>query len=223
MPKRFLFLQGVSSPFFAHLADQLTAAGYSVFKVNFNCGDAAYWRLPGAWRFRDEVSSLAQWLAAKLESHGFTDVVLFGDRRPIHIAAVECARRLGVTAHVFEEGYFRPNWITLERGGVNRYSALPRDADWYLKNAPHFPEETYQRVHTSLSVRAAHDIAYHLANLGNFIAYPGYHTHRPANAVVEYAGLARRFALLGVNERRDKVICDRLVNEGKPFFLLPLQ
>ena len=223
MPKRFLFLQGVSSPFFAHLADQLTTAGHSIFKVNFNCGDAAYWRLPGAWSFRDDVSSLAQWLAVKFESHGFSDVVLFGDRRPIHIAAIECAKRLGATVHVFEEGYFRPNWITLERGGVNRYSALPRDPDWYLTNAPCIAEKSHQHVHTPLSVRAAHDIAYHLANLGNFIAYPGYHTHRPANAVVEYAGLARRFAMLRFYERRDKVICDRLINERKPFFLLPLQ
>ena len=223
MPKRFLFLQGVSSPFFARLADQLTAAGHTVFKVNFNCGDASYWRLPDAWSFRDTVSSLPPWLTAKFESHGFTEMVLFGDRRPIHIAAIECAKRLGATVHVFEEGYFRPNWVTLERGGVNPHSGLPRDPDWYLKHAPHVLEETFQRVHTPLFVRAAHDIAYHLANLGNFIAYPGYRTHRPANAVVEYAGLARRFALLGFHQRRDKVICDRLVNAGKPFFLLPLQ
>ena len=223
MPKRFLFLQGVSSPFFARLADQLTAEGHTVFKVNFNCGDAAYWRKAGAWNFHDDVSLLPHWLTEKIESQALTDVVLFGDRRPIHVAAILCARRLEKTVHVFEEGYFRPHWITLERGGVNRYSALPRDPYWYLKNAAHISEDAHQRVHTPLSVRAAHDIAYHLANLGNFIAYPGYRTHRPANAVVEYAGLARRFALLGLHERRDKVICDRLENEGKPFFLLPLQ
>lgn len=223
MQRKFLLLQGVSSPFFARLSDRLIAAGHQVFKVNFNCGDAAYWFPRNAWNFRGALSALPEWLTRKFESHGFTDVVLFGDRRPIHVPAISCAKRLGVTVHVFEEGYFRPNWVTLERAGVNRYSALPRDPDWYLKNASRIPEHTHQRVHTPLSVRAAHDIAYHLAGIGNFIGYPNYRTHRPYNAAVEYAGLARRFALLGFHARQDKVICDRLVNERKPFFLLPLQ
>ena len=223
MPKRFLFLQGVSSPFFARLADSLIAQRHAVFKVNFNCGDAAYWLPRGASNFRGAVTALPDWLAAKFASLGATDIVLFGDRRPIHVAAIAVAKRIGVTVHVFEEGYFRPNWVTLERGGVNKYSALPRDPDWYLKNAPRIAEQSYQPVHTPLSVRAAHDIAYHLANLGNVIAYPGYQTHRPYNAVIEYAGLARRFASLKFHERRDKIICDQFVNKKTPFFLLPLQ
>ena len=223
MQKRFLLLQGVSSPFFARLADRLISAGYPVFKVNFNCGDFAYWLPRSAWNFRATVSELPEWLTAKFELHAFTDVVLFGDRRPIHVSAIACAKQFGATVHVFEEGYFRPDWVTLERGGVNRYSALPRDPDWYLRHASHVPEQTHQLVHTPLSVRAAHDISYHLANIGNFIAYPGYRTHRPYNAVIEYAGLARRFALLGFHERKDKIICERLLHEGKPFFMLPLQ
>jgi capsular polysaccharide export protein len=223
MPKRFLLLQGVSSPFFARLGERLRAAGHRVFKVNFNCGDAAYWFPRAAWRFRGEVSALPEWLSAKFESHGFTDVVLFGDRRPVHVSAIACARKFGAKVHVFEEGYFRPNWVTLERGGVNRYSALPRDPAWYLNVTPRIPERAHQRIHTPLAIRAGHDIAYHLANTGNFICYPGYRTHRPFNAVVEYAGLARRFALLGFYERKDKIICDQLVNRKAPFFLLPLQ
>ena len=223
MPKRFLFLQGVSSPFFARLADSLIAAGHVVFKVNFNCGDAAYWFPRDASNFRGAITALPDWLTAKFASHGITDVVLFGDRRPIHVAAIAVAKRMGVIVHVFEEGYFRPNWVTLERGGVNKYSALPRDPDWYLKNAPRIAAESYQPVHTPLSVRAAHDIAYHLANIGNAIAYSGYQTHRPFNAMVEYAGLARRFASLRLYERKDKIVCDQLVNEKTPFFLLPLQ
>lgn len=223
MTKRFLFLQGVSSPFFARLANRLIAEGHAVFKVNFNCGDAAYWFPRSAWNFRGTASTLPEWLVPKFELHGFTDVVLFGDRRPIHVAAIACAKRHDARVHVFEEGYFRPNWVTLERGGVNRYSALPRDPDWYLKNAPRIPEQLYHPVRTPLSVRAAHDIAYHAANIGNVIGYPGYRTHRPYNAVIEYAGLARRFAMLRFHARQDKIICDQLVNERKPFFLLPLQ
>ena len=227
MSQRFLLLQGVSSPFFARLSNRLIAAGHQVFKINFNCGDAAYW-LPqlGAsktWSYRGTAESLPVWLDAKLESQGFTDMVLFGDRRPIHVSAIACAKKRRVKIHVFEEGYFRPNWVTLERGGVNRFSALPRDPDWYLQNAPRIPDQSHHPIQSPLSVRATHDIAYHLANLGNFAAFPGYRTHRPANAAIEYTGLTRRFAMLGFHERRDKAVCDRLLNEKKPLFLLPLQ
>ena len=223
MSKRFLFLQGVSSPFFARLADRLVADGNEVAKVNFNCGDAVYWMPRKAWSFRGDLSGLPDWLNEKFEAHGFTDVVLFGDRRPIHVSAVACAKQFGSTVHVFEEGYFRPNWVTLERGGVNRFSALPRDPDWYLRQAPRAAEVMHQRVHTPLSMRAAHDIAYHLANIGNFVGYGGYRTHRPYNALVEYAGLARRFASLRLYESRDRAICDQLIKGKTPFFLLPLQ
>ena len=223
MLKRFLFLQGVSSPFFSRLADRLTANGNDVFKVNFNCGDAAYWLPRGAWSFRGDLSALSDWLAPKIEAHGITDIVLFGDRRPVHASAITCAKLSRARIHVFEEGYFRPHWITLERGGVNGFSALPRDPNWYLRTAARVPEVLFQRVHTPLSVRAFHDIAYHLANIGNFVCFTNYRTHRPHNASVEYAGLAKRFALLRFRENSDSAICNQLVHGKTPFFLLPLQ
>ncbi|MGB7240597.1 MAG: capsular biosynthesis protein, partial [Sulfitobacter sp.] len=53
-----------------------------------------------------------------------TDIVLYGDTRPIHAKAIERARDLGLRIHVFEEGYLRPYWITYERGGSNGHSQL---------------------------------------------------------------------------------------------------
>ena len=227
MPKYFLLLQGVSSPFFARLSDSLVAAGQRVSKINFNCGDHAYWRplkpVENTWAFAEPAAALPAWLAAKMAAHGFTDVVLFGDRRPLHIAAIAEARRCGVRVHVFEEGYFRPHWVTLERGGVNRYSALPREPDWYLQHAGQIADTPCTPIHTPLRVRAAHDIAYHLANIGNAVAFANYRTHRPYNAFIEYAGLAKRFAMLRWCAERDALICKALLASARPFFLLPLQ
>ena len=53
-----------------------------------------------------------------------TDIVLYGDTRPIHAQAVAEARESGLTVHVFEEGYMRPYWVTYERGGSNGNSRL---------------------------------------------------------------------------------------------------
>ena len=55
---------------------------------------------------------------------GVTDVVLYGDTRPVHAEAVALAKARGLTVHVFEEGYMRPYWITYERGGSNGNSRL---------------------------------------------------------------------------------------------------
>lgn len=47
---------------------------------------------------------------------------------------------MGIEVFVFEEGYLRPNFITLEKNGVNANSKMPRNASFYLnytpKNAP---------------------------------------------------------------------------------------
>jgi capsular polysaccharide export protein len=79
--------------------------------------------------------------------HGITDLVVYGDTRPIHATAIAQARRRGITVHVFEEGYLRPYWVTYERGGANgiRRSWIPRwtemrraldGADMDLPDAP---------------------------------------------------------------------------------------
>ena len=43
----------------------------------------------------------------------------------------EAAKRAGIQVFVFEEGYVRPNFVTLEENGVNAKSSLPRDAEFY--------------------------------------------------------------------------------------------
>ncbi|MEX0312470.1 MAG: capsule biosynthesis protein, partial [Tateyamaria sp.] len=59
-----------------------------------------------------------------VDRKGVTDIVLYGDVRPIHAQAVAEAKRRGLTVHVFEEGYMRPYWVTYERGGSNGHSRL---------------------------------------------------------------------------------------------------
>lgn len=225
MSKRsFLFLQGVCSPFFAGLADRLLAEGHRVCKVNFNGGDAAYWWPRPALSFRGTVEELPEFLDRQYRRFGITDQVMFGDRRPVHRPAVERAERHGVRTHVFEEGYFRPHWVTLEREGVNGHSLLPRDPDWFWEMGARLPGLPFVvPFHSPFWRRAVHDVAYHAASAVNPLAFPGYRTHAPVTAPVEYAGYIRRFALLRFHRPRDEALIERLVKQSVPFFLLPLQ
>ena len=221
--RAFLFLQGVCSPFFDRLAKRLRAAGHLVVKVNFTGGDRLYWRGP-AYEYRGRLDELPSFIAAIWQRHGITDQIVFGDCRPVHREMVEEARRLGIRNHVFEEGYFRPFWVTLEREGVNAHSLLPRDPDWYREIGPHLPQAPKpKRFPNPFRARAFHDVAYHLGNVINPVAYPHYRTHAPVSAPLEYASYALRFSRLKWLKHRDAKRIDAVLQSDKPFFLLPLQ
>lgn len=123
--RTFLMLQGPHGPFFHQLGDQLRRAGARVLRMGFNRGDEAFWfGAPGFLRNDGPVETLGERLAPLIGREAVTDLVLYGDCRPIHAQAIATAQRLGVTVHIFEEGYLRPYWVTYERGGSNGNSRL---------------------------------------------------------------------------------------------------
>ncbi len=135
--RSFLFLQGPIGPFFRRLGKALAARGHKVIRVNFNGGDVYDWPWPHAVMYRDTPEAFPAWIAALARKHDVTDLVLIGDCRPLHVAAGDVLRRWRpeLRVHVFEEGYLRPDTITLEFDGVNARSSLPRDPQALL-NAP---------------------------------------------------------------------------------------
>ncbi len=195
-----------------------------MFRVNFCAGDAAYWGRRPAWAFRGALDGLGDFLDDRIVRFGITDLVLFGDCRPVHLPALAKASEHGVRIHVFEEGYFRPFWVTLERDGVNARSRLPRDPDWYRETASRLPGLSPPvRFRSPFWLRATHDVVYHLAGALNPLWYPRYRTHAPVTAPVEYAGYVRRFARLRWQRSREFARAETLAHGTAPYFLLPLQ
>lgn len=222
--RSYLFLQGLATPFFGRLADRLRADGHAVHRVNFCAGDAAYWGTRPAWNFRQGLSGLSDFLESRIEVYACSDIILFGDQRPIHRQAIAVAKSLGVRVHCFEEGYVRPNWITCERGGTNGNSALPRNPQWYLTVNATLPDYGEGRpVRVPLRVRAFQDLAYRLANTLNAATHPRYRTHRRQHAALEYLGWIRRFTQLPLHERSERQCMADLLGRKRPLFLLPLQ
>ena len=222
--RKFLFLQGVNSPFFPALADRLKADGHGVFRINFNVGDTVFWGTRPASAFRGPLDALPAFLLGKIEQHGITDILLFGDRRPIHLPAIALAKPRGIRVHVFEEGYFRPYWVTLERDGVNANSLLPRDPAWYREVGAALPDQGDGKAFAStLGGRAMHDMVYHSFNFWNPLLFPRYRTHRPFISAVEYLGWGRRFSMMPLYEARDRKTIAALMGAAQPFYLLPLQ
>ncbi|QQA45003.1 capsule biosynthesis protein [Pelagovum pacificum] len=123
--RRFLFLQGPHGPFFHRLGKMLGRAGAETWRVGFNAGDRAFWFSPKSYiPYRGTPEDWPEAFRAIVAEKDITDIVLYGDTRPVHAQAVEAAHDLGLTVHVFEEGYMRPYWVTYERGGSNGHSRL---------------------------------------------------------------------------------------------------
>lgn len=222
--RSFLFLQGVATPFFARLARGLSDQGHAVFKVNFCGGDRLYWNGLPRLDFGGNLDQFEPTLRQLFEVHRFTDVILFGEQRPLHQIGTRVAREHGATVHVYEEGYVRPNWVTLERDGVNANSGLNRDPDWYRRMRSAFP-----RAGDGVAIgsvfwrRAGYDILYRLANALFLFRFPRYRTHRPCNALFEYMGWLRRYAIFPMRSRKAGRVTTDIIDRKRQFYLVPLQ
>ena len=132
--QRFLFASAPFGPFFAELAQALEAQGCEVWRLCFEGGDV--WETPARNRivvphFQSQAD-FAAFVEAELRARSIDCVVTFNDILPRNRAVLETAKRLGLDRFVLENGYLRPHWVTLERDGVNGFSALPRDRAFYL-------------------------------------------------------------------------------------------
>ncbi|MCF4166415.1 capsular biosynthesis protein [Zavarzinia compransoris] len=225
-PRSFLFLQGPLGPFFRRLGRRLRGRGHRVLRVNFNGGDLYDWPCRGVVNYRgtaDDWPGFVTDLAARNE---VTDIVLIGDCRPLHVAAVEALRawRPSIRVHVFEEGYIRPDWITLEADGVNARSNLPRDPAVIAavpegNLPPRFGVPVGQSTFR-MGLRAM------ISYFAMFLLTPlfrHYVHHRPDMPSREARLWFRR--LLGREARKTRALAqeEELLASGRPYFLLLLQ
>ncbi len=219
--QRFLFLQGPPGPFFDRLGSALRRQGHAVHRINLNAGDIHSWSGP-AIDYRGTPERWPSYVDDYLVQHAITDVILFGDCRPLHNAARGMARLRGVRVHVFEEGYIRPNWVTLELDGVNGHSTLPRDPKWYLDAARTLPPlADLPTVPSTFRRRAREATSYYArTSLGQF-QFPHYRSHRDRSAFAEALGWLKQFALRKLHEDQAEAAISQL--EGKRYFTLPLQ
>lgn len=219
--RAFLFLQGPPGPLFYQLGQALAERGLPVHRINLSGGDRRDWP-NGATEFRGRFSDWPAFFDGFLRQHGITDVMLFGDCRPYHVSAHGIASLHGVRIHVMEEGYIRPDWMTLELNGVNARSSLSKDKAWFLKEAGRLPAEPELPPITASFGRRARDSYwhYHRVVTGRF-RFPHYRSHRQGSIIKEGLGWLWKFLWEKSRTRSaDEVL--RLL-KGQAKFILPLQ
>ena len=223
--QRVLLLQGPNGPFFRRFADELTGKGVQVTKVNFHAGDAFFFGDRRALAFRGKADTFPAWLEKLLVERQIQAIYLFGDGRPFHRVAIDLTRRRGLRVFVFEEGYLRPDWITLEEGGVNGYSSMPRDPAFFRQFAlEHTPPANHEHVGKTFGIGAFYATMLALAATLAFFRYPHYKHHRSINSwlqmILWIRGAFRKY-LYRVLERN--VIVELVRRRNKRYFFVALQ
>jgi len=221
----FLFLQGPSSPIFAKIADRLSEKGHDCFRINLNPGDQIFWRRKGGYNYRGRGGDAWRtYIGSFIERHGVTDIVLLGEERPYHQIAIGAARARAVEISVVEMGYLRPDWLTLERGGMSSNSHFPVNPEEIIDAARALAEPDWARRYSqSFAAEAGYDLLYNLPNVFLWFLFPHYRRHALSHPLAEYAGWVMRLAGGKNRKLTATALIDDLLAGRAPFFVFPLQ
>lgn len=219
-----LMLHGPSSPFWRELGRGFEQAGHRVVKVHCAMGEFVYWRRLGGIHFRRNIRHWPDFLRGLIRREGITDIVYYADRLAYHVVARQVGDELGIPSHAVENGYLRPDWITLERGGMGAYSHLPNDPDLYRRIARDLPEpDTEMRYPTGFWTEIVNEVTYSWFNYLYTPLYPGFCSGKYYNPYYEvFTGIPHLMRQPGL-EREAAVLIDTVQARGNPYFVLPLQ
>ncbi len=182
--RRILLLQGPMGTFFKRLDRRLRRAGAQTYRIGFNAGDRFFSYGDNYTSYRGTKEEWESFVGDFLQKHRIDMIFLFGDCRFYQATAIRVAQRMGIEVFVFEEGYVRPHYITMERWGVNDYSHLSRDPDFYRRLESTEPLEPQHARQSKTKMVLSATAYYAVANLFAF-RYPHYQHHRDFSAVKE--------------------------------------
>ena len=223
----FLMLQGPHGPFFDRLGALLRAAGAQVWRVGFNAGDEFFWS--DSDRFIRHEGTLHDWpphLDRIITEKGVTDIVLYGDVRPIHAVARAAAEEDGIRMHVFEDGYLRPYWISYERGGSNGHSPLMRIPLGDMRAALRDTLGDVKRPPASWGDMRQHKFygaLYHFLVMVRNRAYRNYRGHRDISVREEFRLNLKRLLMMPAYDLQRRRRWRQVRRSGAPYSLVLMQ
>jgi capsular polysaccharide export protein len=220
--RHFLLLQMPCGAFGRSLQRSLKEQGLRCSRVAINGGDLMDGLLGRPIVYRRSFADWPSWLSEFASRENVTDLVIYGDCRPYHRAAAQALKPLGITVHVLEEGYLRPNWVTCENDGVNGNSALARiDLDRIeLQPRREAPEV---KLHGTNLRYAFAGFNYYFWTMLLQILFPRYESHRDLDVVGEATLWLQRLASWPLRRSRTERSLRTIGRLNKPVHLVLLQ
>lgn len=178
--QRILLLQGPIGSFFTDFAKWLESERKIVFKLNFNGGDEYFYPndINNTFSYQDSLKNFSVYLIDFCKKNQIDNIICFGDNRHYHKIAKQVCLQLNLVFWAFEEGYFRPEYITFEKWGVNAYSPIPRDISFFSQYSTLDTPPEPQKVSKGFKYMAKQAIFYYLSAYIKRKKYPEYQHHR---------------------------------------------
>jgi capsular polysaccharide export protein len=221
----FLFLQGMQSSFFKRVGANLTARNCRVSRINFCLGDWIFWSGKNSVSFRGRISDWKDYIDSFLDANGVTDIILVGEQRKYHDAAIIAAKERGIRVVATDFGYLRPDWIAIELNGMNGSSLLPRNIEQIHQINNNLSQVDLGPVFDDGEIkRILCDLVYSFSTLVDVLFFPYYvqSDMRPQPAKGLFYSFIKWGKLL-INYSSTKKFVD-LVGEGETsFFLFAMQ
>lgn len=221
--QRVLIISAPFGPFSRELAKELRKASVPVWRVILNGGDAFDWRSFHGRPFRGRLQDWPAWIRGTMKRDRITDIITYGDVATYAAKALEVASSMGIQTHILEQGYFRPDWITIEPQGVNAWSSLPRDPEWYLSHPD--SARAWDQVPVGGSVVSAvrHIVSYHLAMYAGALVFPHFRSNYSEPSALQGFGHVGGFLAKTLRRGEEARNYRRLQHVKGPKFLLLLQ
>ena len=225
--RTFLILQGPHGPFIGQATDALRRTGAQVYRVGFNAGDRVFWgRRPGYIPYKGTVEEWPERFEGLCAELGVTDILIYGDTRPIHALAIRKANPAGLCIHVLEEGYLRPYWSTYERQGSNGNSVLAdMSVEQMRARLGHMADEHVEAPDHWGALRAHMfwGAAYHFCVLVGNHGYRNLPPHRDVTVGHEFRLYVKKLSLMPWNWARNQVARARIRRGAFPYHVGLLQ
>lgn len=213
--------------FFARLASHLERRGVPVTKVCFplrEFGFTPQQRVP----YAGPMADFQPFLRSLILRRGIRHLFMYGDFIDPHRLAIELVQKMNaehalpypVEAWVFELGYIRPNFISLELERVNARSNLNKPVAFY-QSLPPVEDLPQPSLKSGLRWRKVWKTPTFIQHaFANYTIIAGAHKLQPKPSYLWYQvyGLLRKYQY----RFTERAVCKRLL-DGTPFILVPLQ
>ena len=217
---RVLLLQGPIGNFFDEFSKFISKKSGIVFKINFTIAEAFFYKQDNNFFFRDSIDNWPVYFLNFVKENNINRVYFLNDSRPYHSSIIDICMKNQIDFYVFEDGYFRPGYITLEPQGVNGNSFFRKFSSQHdsldkINNCPKLCLE----LKGKLLSRVLFSLIYNF----NFLFSKNYISYRPGNSLYWSKKYIFSFIIFAFNFIKDKVLLKKTLNSNDKILFIPLQ
>ena len=132
-----LFLMGPIGTFFSRLSNYLEENNVRTYKITFPLYEYGFPK-SRLIKYHKDISFFKNFLKKIIIDKKIKHIFMYGNVLIPHRNALSLVEELKkedlyVNTHIFELGYLRPNFVTLENSGINYSSSFIKGREFYLK------------------------------------------------------------------------------------------